>query len=97
MRKPSVEFNYVKGEKAYLILWRETFNCLMSIDRIESCFPNLELMLINKRIIAYKFDCPVDLPCMEFKEMDWEMYTKRSFSSAIWVNKMMMKLRDKNE
>jgi hypothetical protein len=97
MRKLSEEFSYVKGEEAYLILWRETFKCLWAIERIESCFPNLELIIFeNKRIVAYKHDCPVDLPCMKMEESEWEIYTKKSFSAAIWANNIMSLNRNLN-
>ncbi|MBW6479722.1 MAG: hypothetical protein K0B37_09860 [Bacteroidales bacterium] len=95
MKKPSVEFNCVKGERAYHILWRETFNCLCSIDSIKTCYPNLKLILFeNKRIIAYKYDCPVELPCLRLKKMEWEIYTEESFSGAIWLNNVLMIYRD---
>ena len=91
MRDEPILFNHVKGESAYLMFWTTTFNCLRSIRSLKSRYPNLELMVFDKKeIIAYKYDCPDDLCSLNLDESGWQIYDKKRFSAAIWINNVML-------
>ena len=91
MRVEPIFFSHVKGEPAYLMFWKTTFNCLRSIRSLKSRYPNLELIVFDKKeIIAYKYDIHEDLLFLNLDESGWQIYDKKRFSAAIWVNNAML-------
>jgi hypothetical protein len=41
------KFMYISGESAYQKLWKDTFNCLISMRYLKTLYQNLEIMIIK--------------------------------------------------
>ena len=87
MKRQTTDFTHIKGEQAYQMLWKKTFNKLISIRSIKRLYENLELIMFeNKYIVAFRYNYPESLKGFISTDGEWKEYDERSFSTEIWVN-----------
>jgi hypothetical protein len=86
---------YISGEPAYQKLWKDPFNCLVSLRYLRTLYQNLEIVVDDDQaIVAYKYFRP---DCLDISEPDsgiWHIYDGESFNLDIWLNNILVIYRD---
>ena len=86
---------YVSGESAYQKLWKDPFNCMISMRYLKTLYQNLEIVISdNQDIVKYRYFRP---DCLDISDPDsgiWHIYDEKSFSLDIWLNNILVIYRD---
>ena len=86
---------YISGEPAYQKLWKDPFNCLVSMRYLKTLYQNLEIIIYdNQAIVAYRYFRP---DCLDISDPDsgiWHIYDEESFNLDIWLNNILVIYRD---
>ena len=95
MNTSTNKFMYISGESAYQKLWKDPFNCLISMRYLKTLYPNLEIVVSdNHDIVEYRYFRP---DCLDISDPDsgiWHIYDEELFSLDIWLNNILVIYRD---
>lgn len=89
------KFMSISGEAAYQKLWKDPFNCLVSMRYLKTLYQNLEIIICdNQAIVAYRYFRP---DCLDISDPDsgiWHIYDEESFSLDILLNNILVIYRE---
>jgi hypothetical protein len=88
------KFMYICGEPAYQKLWNDTFNCLVTMRYLKKLYQNLEIIVCDNQVMAYRYFRP---DCLDISDPDseiWHIYDEESFSLDIFLNNILLIYRD---
>ena len=95
MKPASVKFYHVTGRSAYLIFWKQRFNCQISLEGVESFYVNLELIVKEDRsLVAFRSEVPEELQWL-FENLDdreWQSHDPEICKSINWAGSALKSL-----